>query len=104
MMNQAGVPPVSEILIRSAWYRLGYMSKTEKLYLSELHFCTSFIVPNLPCFFYGSSGEGISFRWNHNLSWKVRFLLGKRTEKIGSNGVSINGISNSGKFIDRGSK
>ena len=51
-MNQAGVPPVSEILIRSAWYRLGYMSKTEKLYLSELHFCTSFIVPNLPCFFY----------------------------------------------------
>ena len=52
MMNQAGVPPVSEILIRSAWYRLGYMSKTEKLYLSELHFCTSFIVPNLPCFFY----------------------------------------------------
>ena len=52
MMNQAGVPPVSEILIRSAWYRLGYMSKTEKLYLSELHFCTSFIVPNLPYFFY----------------------------------------------------
>ena len=32
MMNQAGVPPVSEILIRSAWYRLGYMSKTEKLF------------------------------------------------------------------------
>jgi hypothetical protein len=40
------------------------------------------MVPNLPCFFYGSSGEGISFRWNHNLSWKVRFLLGKRTEKL----------------------